>query len=521
MTSDVPAPTVRLRPPAAPRARAGARAAHRLARLRRQRRRAHRRRLRRVRPRRDPRRPRPRRGDQAQARLRRGAHARGARAVARPHRAAGRPSRRAVAGPPLRAPARDQARAGRRRAAPARPPRGLRAASRSSRAVEQWRYRNKLEYSFGTDDRTGELVCGFHAPGSWEDIVHVEDCLLPSERGNEARRARARRGRASRAWAPTTAARRPACCATSSIREGRRTGELQVRLVVSQDARDRRRLLRRRRSQAESLLVTRIETRRRDDRRRPDRAPHRQRRDDRRGARRPALPALRPRRSSRRTPRWPSGSTRSPREFAGAAGLGARLRPVLRHRHDRPVARRPRRRGLGPRDRRGGDRRRDRATPRPTRSPTPASSPATCGWRCATSSSSAGRPDVIVVDPPRAGLSQKVVRRIIEAAPQAHRLRLLQPDDAGAERRAARRGRLRAAQRAPGRHVPADAAHRVRGAARARGVALRAPWTGTSAVRSCCGSSKTSRGGPALDDDAVVHEHDGVARPRGRSRSRG
>jgi 23S rRNA (uracil1939-C5)-methyltransferase len=30
----------------------------------------------------------------------------------------------------------------------------------------------------------------------------------------------------------------------------------------------------------------------------------------------------------------------------------------------------------------------------------------------------AGRPDVIIVDPPRAGLSQKVVRRIIEAAPR-------------------------------------------------------------------------------------------------------
>jgi 23S rRNA (uracil1939-C5)-methyltransferase len=29
-----------------------------------------------------------------------------------------------------------------------------------------------------------------------------------------------------------------------------------------------------------------------------------------------------------------------------------------------------------------------------------------------------GRPDVVVVDPPRAGLSQKVVRRIIEAGPR-------------------------------------------------------------------------------------------------------
>jgi 23S rRNA (uracil-5-)-methyltransferase RumA len=30
----------------------------------------------------------------------------------------------------------------------------------------------------------------------------------------------------------------------------------------------------------------------------------------------------------------------------------------------------------------------------------------------------AGRPDVVVVDPPRAGLSQKIVRRVIEAAPK-------------------------------------------------------------------------------------------------------
>ena len=53
-------------------------------------------------------------------------------------------------------------------------------------AVEQWRYRNKLEYSFGTD-AAGELVCGFHAPGRWDEIVPVSDCLLASERGNAAR----------------------------------------------------------------------------------------------------------------------------------------------------------------------------------------------------------------------------------------------------------------------------------------------------------------------------------------------
>ena len=30
----------------------------------------------------------------------------------------------------------------------------------------------------------------------------------------------------------------------------------------------------------------------------------------------------------------------------------------------------------------------------------------------------AGRPDVMVLDPPRAGLSQKIVRRVIEAGPK-------------------------------------------------------------------------------------------------------
>jgi 23S rRNA (uracil1939-C5)-methyltransferase len=55
-------------------------------------------------------------------------------------------------------------------------------------AVQQWRYRNKLEYSFGHDLRTGELVCGFHAPAGWNMVVALHDCLLASEEGNYARR---------------------------------------------------------------------------------------------------------------------------------------------------------------------------------------------------------------------------------------------------------------------------------------------------------------------------------------------
>jgi 23S rRNA (uracil1939-C5)-methyltransferase len=53
-------------------------------------------------------------------------------------------------------------------------------------AVERWRYRNKLEYSFGKGP-DGELVCGFHAPSGWNAVEQIEDCLLASERGNQAR----------------------------------------------------------------------------------------------------------------------------------------------------------------------------------------------------------------------------------------------------------------------------------------------------------------------------------------------
>jgi 23S rRNA (uracil1939-C5)-methyltransferase len=98
-------------------------------------------------------------------------------------------------------------------------------------AVEQWHYRNKLEFSFGTgpDD---ELVCGFHAPGSWERIEPVEDCLLQSERGNAARRAAVAWCR-ERGLRATDRRTHEGLLRNLVMREGRRTGELQVRLVTS------------------------------------------------------------------------------------------------------------------------------------------------------------------------------------------------------------------------------------------------------------------------------------------------
>jgi 23S rRNA (uracil1939-C5)-methyltransferase len=111
-------------------------------------------------------------------------------------------------------------------------------------AVEQWRYRNKLEFSFGTGEQN-ELLCGFHAPGSWHEIVHIEDCLLQSERGNEVRRqvvdwARAqnlatydRRAREVSLSETSRGVRPKAVLRNLVIREGRRTGDVQVRLVIA------------------------------------------------------------------------------------------------------------------------------------------------------------------------------------------------------------------------------------------------------------------------------------------------
>src|SRR5215216_180932 len=103
-------------------------------------------------------------------------------------------------------------------------------------AVEQWRYRNKLEYSFGTGP-DGTLVCGFHAPGRFDEIVALDDCLLASERGNAAREQVLAwcRAQGLSAWDRRD---QRGLLRNLVVREGRRTGELQVRLVTSPQAID-------------------------------------------------------------------------------------------------------------------------------------------------------------------------------------------------------------------------------------------------------------------------------------------
>jgi 23S rRNA (uracil1939-C5)-methyltransferase len=98
-------------------------------------------------------------------------------------------------------------------------------------AVQQWRYRNKLEYSFGVD-ASGGLVCGFHAPGRWDEIVPFDDCMLASEAGNTARRA-VLEWCLSRGLSAYDRRGGSGLLRNLVVREGRRTGQLQVRLITS------------------------------------------------------------------------------------------------------------------------------------------------------------------------------------------------------------------------------------------------------------------------------------------------
>jgi 23S rRNA (uracil1939-C5)-methyltransferase len=124
-------------------------------------------------------------------------------------------------------------------------------------AVAPWRYRNKLEYSFGASLDDGHLVCGFHAPGRWNEIVDIDDCLLASEAGNAARReivAWCRRA----GLAPYDRRTGEGILRNLVVREGRRTGQRQVRLVTTPTKLDTDALAQA--SSADALLWTQIDS---------------------------------------------------------------------------------------------------------------------------------------------------------------------------------------------------------------------------------------------------------------------
>src|SRR5918911_727900 len=97
-------------------------------------------------------------------------------------------------------------------------------------AVERFHYRNKLEYSF-TPGPEGPIL-GFHKAGRWDEVLDVERCWLTTDLGNAIREA-------VRAWAREE--RLPAYDQGEGsgylrhlvVREGRNTGQALVELVTA------------------------------------------------------------------------------------------------------------------------------------------------------------------------------------------------------------------------------------------------------------------------------------------------
>ena len=101
-------------------------------------------------------------------------------------------------------------------------------------AEAPWRYRNKVEYSWG-QDAEGRPLCGFHAPGRWDQIVALDDDRLASEAVNAVREEAVAWCRAE--GLPAYDRRGGSGLLRNLVvREGRRTGQRQVRLVTSPGA---------------------------------------------------------------------------------------------------------------------------------------------------------------------------------------------------------------------------------------------------------------------------------------------
>jgi 23S rRNA (uracil1939-C5)-methyltransferase len=98
-------------------------------------------------------------------------------------------------------------------------------------AVDPFRYRNSVEYSFGSSD-DGELTLGFHRAGRWDVIDDLREDLLASERVDAVREA-AREWCRGQGLPPYDRKTHDGFLRNLVVREGRRTGQLQARLVTS------------------------------------------------------------------------------------------------------------------------------------------------------------------------------------------------------------------------------------------------------------------------------------------------
>ncbi len=97
-------------------------------------------------------------------------------------------------------------------------------------ASSQYGYRNKLEYSFSTSDDGVEL--GFHRAGRWDEVIGIEECLLTTDLGNAIRTAVRDWAREERLEAYDQATGE-GYLRHLVVREGRNTGQALVVLVTA------------------------------------------------------------------------------------------------------------------------------------------------------------------------------------------------------------------------------------------------------------------------------------------------
>jgi 23S rRNA (uracil1939-C5)-methyltransferase len=97
-------------------------------------------------------------------------------------------------------------------------------------AASVYGYRNKLEYSFTESEEGVDL--GFHRAGRWDEVIGIEECLLTTELGNAIRLAVRDWAREERldAYAQATAS---GYLRHLVVREGRNTGQALVLLVTA------------------------------------------------------------------------------------------------------------------------------------------------------------------------------------------------------------------------------------------------------------------------------------------------
>ena len=259
---------------------------------------------------------------------------------------------------------------------------------------------------------------GFHARGRWDEVVDVDDCHLASEANNAARNA-------VRDWAATGL---PAydrgvggVLRNLIVREGRRTGQVQTRLVTSEAE------IPEPPTDLHTVVAAESGEHGGADRRRSARSTCA-------SASASSSCASPPSPSCRPTPRRPSGSTAIAREYAGPrlAASGSSTSTAGSARSASSMA---------------ADAGEVWGIETVAEAIVDAEANAELNgitnarFRAADARlgirpliEEAGKPDVVVIDPPRAGLSAKIVRRVLECEARAHRLRLVQRDDDGPER---------------------------------------------------------------------------------------